>query len=266
MRRYALALLMLLPCGAWAATVELGGGISRTSNVTVEDLTSNGYTVTGSDGSDTWQINVTSIAIPSTTLDISTTTDGSGNSLMRFNGTSSIIFNDDSGDLDIRWEADGNANGVVFDASANTNQGGVAIGLAAPSSGSRLHSQISAGSAIDFTNENTSTSGYAVLRAKANAAAETFDHGVGGSAVGGDFADYGYLYTNTGLSGIRFFTNGTNVAATINNSQQLVLSTNTYAVTYAWQTVYHVVVSTALADTEQLAITQVNGKAGGGSI
>lgn len=59
---------------------------------------------------------------------------------------------------------------------------------------------------------------------------------------------------------------GTTSALSIGTNDRVVLSTNVYGVTNNGQTLYHVVIATSLPDTEQLQITQMNGKLGGGSL
>lgn len=65
------------------------------------------------------------------------------------NGQAQIIFNEDSVDCDMRWESNGNANGMCWDAG----EGSVSVGLAAPTD-----SKFSVGGIIKgygFANSNT---------------------------------------------------------------------------------------------------------------
>lgn len=59
---------------------------------------------------------------------------------------------------------------------------------------------------------------------------------------------------------------GTTSALSIGTNDRVVLSTNVYGVTNAGQTLYHVVISTSLADTQELSISQADGKIGGGTL
>ena len=111
-----------------------------------------------------------------------------------------------------------NSTGFVFDPTVITGQGGLGIGTA-PSN--KLDISINAGAAYNCQFQNSSTSGYATWRAKANGSTEYVDFGVGGSAVASPFTDVAYIYAESGLSnGLKIFTNGSNVAITVGTNQE----------------------------------------------
>ena len=89
MKTLLLCSMLFLPAAAFAYGPygSNSGGIARSSNVTLEDLTVNGDTVIGSNGTDTLDINVTSAAVDATYgLNIGTTTNGSGTSILFLDG------------------------------------------------------------------------------------------------------------------------------------------------------------------------------------
>ena len=80
---------------------------------------------------------------------------------------------------------------------------------------------------VGATFQNTSSGGYTLFRAIGNTSASyNMDVGVGGSAVGGSLQNYGFTWTNNGLSGYRIVTNGGTLAATFDNSANTTLAGN----------------------------------------
>jgi len=115
MRKIFLLLFLAAPCLIFALTYDSGSaGSSSSDNVTVENLTVNGNTVLGSNGADTFDLNVTSAAVDNAFgLNISTTTNGSGTSILMLDGANRRVgVNDTTPDaaLDVggSFQTDGN--------------------------------------------------------------------------------------------------------------------------------------------------------------
>lgn len=214
MKRFVGLLSLFLLLGtikATAAEIKIGG--SASSGVS----TSASPTWTGDH---TWSGKMTlpsTVTIPTANLDISTTTDGTGNSMLRTNGTSEVVINERSGDIDFRIEADNNVNGFHFDAGAGNGQGGVGIGT---TGSDKLNIFINSGDPQKVMFQNGNTGGFASWRARTVDTSEFVDFGVGGSAVSSPFTDAAYIYCESGLAnGFKIFTNGSNVALSIDNNQ-----------------------------------------------
>lgn len=111
----------------------------------------------------------------------------------------------------------------------STSAGGITLGgglsFFTPSSGgsvAQLSGSVGGTSPVGFLVTNTNTAGVSTMRMTNDSATSItngIDFGVAGTTSGLGFANYGYIYTGSGLAGFQFLTNGGSLALKLDNSQ-----------------------------------------------